>query len=130
MKKASSAGFFFRLKKDLYKNWYFYIMLIPVLLFYIIFCYFPMYGAIIAFKDYKPALGFLDSPWVGMEYFMEFFQAHDFWKLIRNTLMISFYSLIFAFPAPHLHYFRYLAGSRVWLHPLSGSDFWDRYGTV
>ncbi len=100
MKKVISSGLFFRLKRDLYKNRYFYIMLIPVLLFYIIFCYFPMYGALIAFKDYKPALGFLDSPWVGMEYFMEFFQAHDFWKLIRNTLMISFYSLIFAFPAP------------------------------
>ena len=73
MKKVISSGLFFRLKRDLYKNRYFYIMLIPVLLFYIIFCYFPMYGALIAFKDYKPALGFLDSPWVGMEYFMGFF---------------------------------------------------------
>ena len=91
-----------RLLRDLHKNRAFYIMLIPIVLYYLIFCYWPMYGATIAFKEFKPVLGILDSPWVGMEYFEEFFHAYDFWKLIRNTLLISFYSLIFAFPAPIL----------------------------
>ena len=91
-----------RLLRDLHKNRAFYIMLIPIVLYYLIFCYWPMYGATIAFKEFKPVLGILDSPWVGMEYFEEFLLAYDFWKLIRKTLLISFYSLIFAFPAPIL----------------------------
>ena len=77
-------------------------MLIPVLLFYIIFCYWPMYGAVIAFKDFKPALGILKSPWAGFDYFIEFFESYNFWGLLRNTILISFYSLLFAFPAPIL----------------------------
>lgn len=101
-KQEKGRGFGSLLKQDLRLNRYFYIMLIPVVVYYIIFCYVPMYGASIAFQDYKPALGFGNSPWVGFQYFNEFFQSYDFWKLIRNTLMISLYSLLFAFPAPIL----------------------------
>lgn len=101
-KQEKGRGFGSLLKRDLRLNRYFYIMLIPVVVYYIIFCYVPMYGASIAFQDYKPALGFGNSPWVGFQYFNEFFQSYDFWKLIRNTLMISLYSLLFAFPAPIL----------------------------
>lgn len=96
------APFGQRLKKDWRKNKSFYYMLIPVLLFYIIFCYWPMYGAVIAFKDFKPALGILKSPWAGFDYFIEFFESYNFWGLLRNTILISFYSLLFAFPAPIL----------------------------
>ncbi|MGN8646224.1 ABC transporter permease [Gracilibacillus sp. HCP3S3_G5_1] len=76
-----------------------YLMVSPVILYYIIFQYGPMYGLQIAFKDYSPELGFLGSPWVGFEHFKEFFNSFFFWRLLRNTILLSFYSLLFAFPA-------------------------------
>ena len=75
-------------------------MVIPVLLYYIIFCYKPMYGAVIAFQDYSVADGIMGSPWVGMKHFKDFVMEPDFWRLIKNTLAISIYGLIFGFPAP------------------------------
>lgn len=77
-------------------------MMLPVVVWYVIFCYWPMYGIVIAFKDFKPALGILGSPWVGMENFREFFGSVYFGRTFRNTLLISIYSLIFGFPAPIL----------------------------
>ena len=59
-----------------------------------------MYGAIIAFKQYAPAKGVLGSPWVGFDHFVRFFSSHSFWRIFRNTFLISFYSLLFGFPAP------------------------------
>lgn len=85
--------------KDFKRNKVIYLMVSPVVLYYIIFQYGPMYGLQIAFKDYSPALGFLASPWVGFEHFKEFFNSFYFWRLLRNTLLLSFYSLVFAFPA-------------------------------
>ncbi|WP_088105648.1 ABC transporter permease [Halalkalibacter urbisdiaboli] len=76
-----------------------YLMVSPVVLYYIIFQYGPMYGLQIAFKDYSPTLGFLGSPWVGFQHFIDFFNSYYFWRLLRNTLLLSLYSLIFAFPA-------------------------------
>lgn len=75
-------------------------MVLPVLIFFILFHYKPMYGAIIAFKDYTPALGITESPWVGLENFSRFFSSVYFGRLIRNTILLSVYSLIFGFPAP------------------------------
>jgi putative aldouronate transport system permease protein len=75
-------------------------MLIPVLVIYIIFCYVPLYGLLIAFKDYSPVLGILKSPWAGFQYFKEFFQSYYFGRLIWNTLLLSVYSIIFTFPIP------------------------------
>jgi len=75
-------------------------MILPVLIFFILFHYKPMYGAIIAFKDYTPALGIDESPWVGLENFFRFFDSVYFGRLIRNTILLSVYSLIFGFPAP------------------------------
>lgn len=75
-------------------------MVLPVLIFFILFHYKPMYGAIIAFKDYTPALGIAESPWVGLENFSRFFSSVYFGRLIRNTILLSVYSLIFGFPAP------------------------------
>lgn len=84
----------FRYNKELY------LMLIPVLLFYLVFHYKPMYGAIIAFKDFVPVKGILGSPWVGMQNFIDFFNSHYFSRILTNTLIISFSSIVFSFPAP------------------------------
>ena len=88
------------LKKDFKQNSSLYIMMLPVLAFYIIFCYKPMYGAMIAFKDYSPRLGMWESPWIGFANFRSFFSSPDFSRVFRNTLTISITTLIFSFPAP------------------------------
>ena len=94
------SSFFYRVKKDWMRNRSLYLMIIPVLIFFILFHYNPMYGAIIAFKDYTPALGIAESPWVGWDNFTRFFSSVYFGRLIRNTILLSFYSLLFGFPAP------------------------------
>jgi len=88
------------LKKQWSKNKYVYIMLIPVLLYYVLFCYVPMYGVTIAFKNFIPLKGILKSPWIGFQHFKSFFESYYFWRLIRNTLAINIYSLVIGFPAP------------------------------
>lgn len=75
-------------------------MVLPVLAFYLIFCYKPMYGAIIAFKQYTPGLGIWKSPWVGLGNFRYFFSNPDFIRILSNTLRISLSLIIFGFPAP------------------------------
>lgn len=77
-----------------------YLLVLPVLIFYIVFHYKPMYGAIIAFKDYSPGIGIADSPWVGFANFTRFFNGPYFARLMRNTLLLSLYSLLFGFPTP------------------------------
>ncbi|MFD2114645.1 ABC transporter permease [Paenibacillus yanchengensis] len=86
--------------KELRTNKYIYFMIAPVLLYYIIFHYGPMYGAIIAFKDFSPALGIVGSPWNGFTHFADFFNGIYFWRILKNTILISSYELIFGFPAP------------------------------
>lgn len=81
-------------------NKYLYIMMIPVIGYYLIFHYGPMYGAIIAFKDYSPMKGILESDWVGLKHFEEFFNSYYFLRVLKNTILISLYTLIFEFPAP------------------------------
>jgi putative aldouronate transport system permease protein len=90
------------IKKNLYKSRYLYIMLAPIIIYYVIFHYAPMYGAQIAFKNFNPFEGIWKSPWVGFKYFLQFFQSVYFWRLIRNTLAINIYGLIVGFPAPIL----------------------------
>jgi putative aldouronate transport system permease protein len=77
-----------------------YLLDLPVIVFYALFAYKPMYGALIAFKDFSPGRGFGGSPWVGFEHFVRFFTSPYFARLIRNTFLISFYNLVFGFPAP------------------------------
>lgn len=89
-----------RVKKDFKRNRALYLLVLPVLIFYIVFHYKPMYGAIIAFKDYSPGIGITNSPWVGFANFTRFFKGPYFTRLIRNTLLLSLYSLLFGFPAP------------------------------
>jgi putative aldouronate transport system permease protein len=95
-KKRSRLGILI----DIRKNKLLYVMLLPVLLYYVIFHYGPMYGAIIAFKDFSPRLGIWGSDWVGFEHFQAFFTGPYFWRTIKNTVLISFYQLLFGFPAP------------------------------
>lgn len=88
------------IKKDLKKNWFAYTLAIPVLTWYIVFCYGPMWGIMIAFKDFKPLLGFADSQWVGFKHFIDFIQGPYFWRLIKNTLMLNIWGIAFGFTAP------------------------------
>ncbi len=85
---------------DIKRNKGLYIILIPVILWFIIFAYLPMFGLIMAFEDYTPKGGFLGSKMVGFKHFMDFFNSVYFGRLLRNTFLISFYNLIFGFPAP------------------------------
>ena len=93
-------GFGNRLKKDMKRNYVVYLMVLPVILYYIIFCYIPMYGVIIAFMNYDPGWGILNSEWIGLRNFQDFFQSMYFWRLLKNTLTISITTLVFGFPAP------------------------------
>ena len=85
---------------DLYRYRDAYVLVIPVLLFYIMFDYKTMYGVIIAFKDFRPAAGIIGSDWVGLQHFKDFFQSFYFWRLLKNTLTISITSVFLSFPAP------------------------------
>lgn len=91
-----------RLIRDAKKNKYKYLLILPVLLYFIIFHYKPMYGILIAFKRYRVSAGIAASPWVGMTNFVRFFHDIYFWRVLRNTFTISILSLVFAFPAPIL----------------------------
>jgi putative aldouronate transport system permease protein len=79
-----------------------YLLMLPGILVILVFSYVPMWGVIIAFMDYRPWLGLLGSPWVGFTNFTTFFNSPYFVRLLRNTLLISFLNLAFAFPAPIL----------------------------
>lgn len=77
-------------------------MLIPVVIFFAVFSYYPLYGILIAFKDYSISRGILGSPWAGLRYFRQFFSSPYFGRLLRNTVLISVYSLLWGFPVPIL----------------------------
>ncbi len=79
---------------------YLFLLMLPGIIYFIVFKYTPMYGAIIAFKDFNPRVGILESPWAGLKYFKQFFDSPFCWRLIRNTLLLSLYDLIFNFPVP------------------------------
>lgn len=88
------------IKKDFTRNKWTYAMAVPGILYYIIFAYLPIYGIIIAFKDYNAFAGVLGSPWVGLKHFESFFNSIYAGRLIKNTLMLNFYGLIYGFPLP------------------------------
>ncbi|MDF2936809.1 MAG: binding-protein-dependent transport system inner rane component [Paenibacillaceae bacterium] len=97
---TSAVSFRRRVVRDFVLNKYLYLMILPVLAYYIIFHYFPVYGAIIAFKNYTPMKGILGSDWVGFAHFQSFFSSYYFWRILKNTVIISLYSLCFEFPMP------------------------------
>lgn len=88
-----------------YRRWnhrYLYLMLVLPVLYYIIFCYWPMYGIQIAFRKYNVRLGMWNSPWIGFVHFEKYLSDPYFWKVVRNTLLLNVYGIIFSFPAPIL----------------------------
>jgi putative aldouronate transport system permease protein len=76
------------------------LLLIPGLIYFIVFKYVPMWGVLLAFKNYSPFTGFFQSEWVGFDHFKEFFGDPVFFQLIRNTLLLGLYDMVFFFPAP------------------------------
>lgn len=97
MKKVS-----FRVKaaQDFHRHKYKYLVVLPVIIYMILFHYKPMYGIVIAFQNFRATLGIADSPWVGFKHFVRFFDDIYFWRILRNTLSISLWSIVFSFPAP------------------------------
>lgn len=91
------------IKKDFHHNWLLYVMIMPAVVFYVMFAYIPMVGNIMAFKEYVPGIGFRGffvGQWVGLKYIVQFINGIHFTRLVRNTILISVYNLIFGFPAP------------------------------
>ncbi|QLD11615.1 ABC transporter permease [Microbacterium oleivorans] len=82
------------------RSWQLYVLLTPALIYVVVFKYWPMYGAQIAFRDYNPASGFAGSPWVGLEHFARFVGSFQFERLIANTLTVNSLGLLIAFPVP------------------------------
>lgn len=88
------------IKRDFSKHWPIYLLILPTIIFYIVWCYGPMYGILISFNNYKAKGGITGSEWVGLQWFRDFFRSAYAYRTIRNTLLISFYNLLVGFPAP------------------------------
>ena len=86
--------------KNIKKNKLIYLMIAPGIIYFLIYKYFPMYGLIIAFQDYKPYLGISGSEWVGFQHFQRLFQDPDFWMIFKNTIVLFILQLVIAFPIP------------------------------
>lgn len=97
-----SRSFSYRLSRDFKLNKYKYLLMLPVLVYLVLFAYKPMYGLIIAFQEFRPARGISGSRWVGLRQFRLFFNDVYFWRLMRNTFSISGLTILFGFPAPIL----------------------------
>ena len=86
--------------KKMKKNWVLYLFLMPAVVYLATFAYAPMYGLIIAFKDYVPSKGIWGSSWAGLKWFRTFFETPRFWQILGNTLALSISSLVLGFPFP------------------------------
>ena len=89
-----------RLGVYLARNWQLYAMLIPVIAFYILFCYVPYGGLVIAFKDFRLANGIWGSPWVGLKHFQMMFSSGEFWRILRNSVFLNVLNVLIYFPVP------------------------------
>lgn len=101
--KRSHSQKRYDLIKNIKRDKYLILMILPVLIYYLIFCYIPMTGLVMAFQDFKPGqgiIGLYNGDFVGLKWFRQFFESPYAWRLIRNTFLLSFYSLIFGFPIP------------------------------
>jgi len=97
MKNRSS-----RLGTRIWKSRFIYLLILPTIIYFAVFTYTPFYGITIAFKDYKIIAGIMDSPWVGFKHFQDMFMSEKFPSLLKNTVLISLYRLLFGFPIPIL----------------------------
>lgn len=88
------------IKKKIITYWDLYVLMLPGLLYFIIFKYLPMYGAQIAFKNYMPSLGIWGSPWMGFDHFQRFFSSPNFGNIMWNTVSLSLFNILFGFPTP------------------------------
>lgn len=89
-----------KMRRTLKKDWQYHTIIALPIIWFIIFRYWPMYGAQIAFRDFMPALGITGSPWVGFKNFTAFFKSYQFGRIVKNTLVINVYGLIAGFPIP------------------------------
>jgi len=89
-----------RILRALKRDWQLYVMLLPAIGFVFVFCYLPMYGIQIAFKDFKAAFGIAGSSWVGLKHFREFIDSYFFQRLITNTFFLNIFNLAWGFPFP------------------------------
>lgn len=96
----NKKSFWQMLRSDFKKHRYLYFMFLPVVLYYLLFLYVPMAGQVIAFQNYRPAKGILNSTWVGFDNFIRFFNSPFAFRVIKNTIVISFFEIIIGFPAP------------------------------
>ena len=101
-KKEKSFKRKFSWSKEFARNRFLYVLLVPVALYLIVFKYAPMFGEIIAFKNYRLADGIMGSPWVGFQQFEKLFASKEFYVVLKNTLLLNLYHLAFAFPVPIL----------------------------
>lgn len=81
-------------------NWQLYVLILPAIIYFIVFNYMPLYGIQIAFKDFKAVFGISESKWVGFKHFENFFHAYYFKRLLANTLLLNVYNLLWSFPVP------------------------------
>ena len=86
--------------RTILKNKWLYVMMIPGLLYFVVFRYGPMWGLVVAFKNYNPFLGIMDSPWAGFSHYIRFLTSNECIRLFRNTLMLAAYNIVFYFPMP------------------------------
>lgn len=99
---ATRHGFAQRAGRDMRRNRQLYLLVLPAVVAIFLFCYVPMYGVQIAFKDFRPIKGIWGSEWVGLTHFIRFFKSYQFVDILRNTLLLSLYSIVAGFPMPIL----------------------------
>ena len=102
LEARKSPGYFSQLKLHVIRDRWLYLLLIPGLVYFLVFHYLPMWGVVIAFQNYVPISGIANSQWVGFKWFSYFFKNPAFMRLLNNTLSLSLLNIIFFFPAPIL----------------------------
>lgn len=98
--KTTPAGQRSRVFKEIWRFRWAYLLVLPFFGFLVVFRYFPMYGILLAFKNFKPLEGIMGSPWAGTKYFEQLFKSYSFWQVMRNTLIITGSKLLISFPMP------------------------------
>ncbi|WP_409342380.1 ABC transporter permease [Paenibacillus sp. MBLB4367] len=91
-----------RVMKDVIRDKYLYLFLLPGLVYFLLFKYAPLYGELIAFKNFRVMDGIWGSDWVGLKHFNRLLHDKEFWVILRNTLLLNLYNIVFVFPAPIL----------------------------
>ena len=91
-----------RIANDFQINKTKYLMVLPIIIYFVLFAYRPMYGLLMVFQNFSPRLGIAGSEWIGLANFERFFSDPSAWRIVRNTFNISFWTLVFGFPAPIL----------------------------